>query len=123
MPIHVGSLQPPEDEQRQASPDGSLREHTTSGTTSPLTGAQPLTFTEIKKLTEDLLLCIDKLEIILPPIGKLATVKQAAKCLAVSPRTIRTQLYLGRWPGYRVGRAVRVDPTEIRKLMKKEFVP
>lgn len=86
-------------------------------------GARESSAAEIQALLQQLGVSIDRLETALPPIGKLATVKQAASCLGISPRTIRTQLYLGRWPGYRVGRAVRVDPAEIRKLMKKGFLP
>lgn len=86
-------------------------------------GGQELSPTEIHALFLQLSASLDRLESALPPIGKLATVHQAARCLGISPRTVRTQLYLGRWPGYRVGRAVRVDPAEIRKLMKKAYLP
>jgi excisionase family DNA binding protein len=86
-------------------------------------GGQALSPTEIHALFLQLSASIDRLEATLPPISKLATVPQAARCLGISPRTIRTQLYRGRWPGYRVGRAVRVDPAEIRKLMNKAFLP
>lgn len=87
------------------------------------TGGQALSPTEIHALFLQLSASLDRLEATLPPIGNLATVHQAARCLGISPRTVRTQLYLGRWPGYRVGRAVRVDPAEIRKLMKKAYLP
>lgn len=86
-------------------------------------GGQELSPTEIHGLFLQLSASLDRLEATLLPIGKLTSVHQAARCLGISPRTVRTQLYLGRWPGYRVGRAVRVDPAEIRNLMKKAYLP
>ncbi len=49
----------------------------------------------------------------------LMTVKEAARFLKISERTIRAQLASKQWPGYRCGAAVRVDPLEIKARMKR----
>lgn len=53
----------------------------------------------------------------------LVSVKVAALKLGISERKVREQLYAGRWRGYRVGRAIRVDPEELREDMRRKFNP
>ncbi len=49
---------------------------------------------------------------------ELATIQEAAQLLGISERAIRGRLARKQWPVYRCGRAVRVDPQEIKTLMK-----
>lgn len=54
-----------------------------------------------------------------PNTGQLVSVKQAARLLGLSERTIRHRIATREWPAYRCGSAVRVDPLEIRTRMKR----
>lgn len=117
IPLHSSPAPENQVPSDKRNPNSSQRRAERSGT------IQVITPHELQALGHQLSAVIERLEHLLLPIGKLSTVAQAAKCLGISPRTIRTQLYLGEWPGYRVGRAVRVDPEELRRLMNKAFVP
>ncbi len=50
--------------------------------------------------------------------GQLLSVKAAAQHLSLSERTIRERLAVREWPAYRCGKALRVDPEEIRARMR-----
>lgn len=52
------------------------------------------------------------------PPNQLVAVPEAAQLLGVSERIIRKRLARKDWPVYRCGRSVRVDPQEIKALMK-----
>lgn len=54
-----------------------------------------------------------------PNTGQLLSVKQAARLLSLSERTIRLRIATREWPAYRCGSAIRVDPLEIRSRMKR----
>ena len=55
-----------------------------------------------------------------PSAGRLFSIKEAAQFLALSERTIRERIALREWPSYRCGKAVRVDPEEIRTRMRNK---
>lgn len=53
-------------------------------------------------------------------VSRLFSIKEAAQFLALSERTIRERIALREWPAYRCGKAVRVDPEEIRMRMRNK---
>lgn len=53
------------------------------------------------------------------PCPTLLSIKDAARVLALSERFLRGRIARGAWPSYRAGRAVRVDPLELRSYMAK----
>lgn len=55
-----------------------------------------------------------------PSVSRLFSIKEAAQFLALSERTIRERIALREWPSYRCGKAVRVDPEEIRMRMRNK---
>lgn len=82
--------------------------------TSHLTSAAVLSY--LQRLEELVRLLLNRSDCTSPG---LMTVKEAAKFLRISERTIRAQLASKQWPGYRCGAAVRVDPLEIKARMKR----
>lgn len=54
-----------------------------------------------------------------PNPALLLSVKDASHVLALSERFLRGRIARGEWPSYRAGRAVRVDPTELKAFMAK----
>ena len=51
--------------------------------------------------------------------GALMSVKDAARFLALSERAIRNRIATRAWPAYRYGTAVRVNPHELKALMRE----
>jgi excisionase family DNA binding protein len=51
-------------------------------------------------------------------LGPLLSVKKAALLLGVSQQAIRDRVHRGEYSAYWCGRALRVDPDEIKQMMK-----
>ena len=54
---------------------------------------------------------------------RLATARELAELLSLSPATVLDKWERGELPGYRIGRAVRFDVDEILALTRKEARP
>ena len=52
-------------------------------------------------------------------LSRLLTVDDVATMLRLSPRTVRRMIAVGRLPVIRLGRAVRVHPAALAKLLEK----
>lgn len=80
---------------------------------------------QARETREGLELLTKQLELIMqnatpsPSAGRLLSIKEAAQFLSLSERTIRERIALREWPAYRCGKAVRVDPVELRARMKQ----
>lgn len=110
------SLLPTREEPEDSSEAGQQlhRRPYSTDATSPLTSAAVLSY--LQRLEELVRLLLNRSDCTSPG---LMTVKEAARFLKISERTIRAQLASKQWPGYRCGAAVRVDPLEIKARMKR----
>ncbi len=56
-------------------------------------------------------------------VRRLLSVNKIAEDLDVSPLSIRREIYAGRLGAVRIGRAVRVEPTELERWLETRRVP
>jgi excisionase family DNA binding protein len=54
-----------------------------------------------------------------PICGRMLNVKEVGRVLGLSPKTIRNQIYAGKWRWFKIGGSVRVAESEVLQILAR----